>query len=55
MNTPTTPSHPVEPEPDADDSDSPAPNPSQLPVEPEFGQALPLAEPEDPGVSRPRI
>lgn len=49
------PSHPVQPEPLPSDGDSPAQNPTQLPVEPEFGQALPPAEPEDPGVQRPVI
>jgi hypothetical protein len=52
-----TPTHPVEPEPypPGESSDTPATNPTQLPVEPEFGQALPIAEPEDPGVSKPTI
>ncbi len=31
------------------------PNPTQLPIEPEFGIALPPAEPEDPGVRAPTI
>ncbi|MES2784459.1 MAG: hypothetical protein V4684_03280 [Pseudomonadota bacterium] len=31
------------------------PNPTQLPVEPEFGIALPPAEPEDPGVTAPTV
>ena len=48
------PTHPVEPDPPPG-NDDPSPNPSQLPVEPEFGQALPPAEPEDPGVSKPTI
>lgn len=47
------PTHPVEPDPPV--SDDPSPNPSQLPVEPEFGQALPPAEPEDPTVKPPVI
>jgi hypothetical protein len=52
----TTPTHPVEPEPQGDDTHGEAPaNPTQLPVEPEFGQALPPAEPEDPGVKKPTI
>jgi hypothetical protein len=53
--SPTTPTHPVEPEPYplGPGGDAPANNPTQLPVEPEFGQALPPAEPEDPGVARP--
>lgn len=49
--------HPVDTEPLEPGSgaeDSPA-NPTQLPVEPEFGQALPPAEPEDPGVNKPKI
>jgi hypothetical protein len=52
----TTPTHPVEPDPypPGEGGDAP-PNPSQLPIEPEFGQALPPAEPEDPGVSKPTI
>jgi len=55
MNNHATPTHPVEPDPDANQADTAAPNPTQLPVEPEFGQALPQAEPEDPGVSKPKI
>lgn len=51
----TTPTHPVEPDPYPPATDAPANNPTQLPVEPEFGQALPPAEPEDPGVSKPHI
>lgn len=53
MTHTNTPTHPIEPDPPA--GDTPAPNPTQLPVEPEFGQALPPAEPEDPGVSKPSI
>lgn len=55
--THSTPTHPVEPDPypPGENSGKPAPNPTQLPVEPEFGQALPPAEPEDPGVSKPTI
>ncbi len=49
------PTHPVEPEPYPTETDAPAANPTQLPIEPEFGQALPPAEPEDPGVSKPTI
>ncbi len=49
------PTHPVEPDPFPPESDAPASNPTQLPVEPEFGQALPQAEPEDPGVPKPTI
>jgi hypothetical protein len=49
----TPPTHPVEPEPPA--TDTPSPNPTQLPVEPEFGQALPPAEPENPTVKPPVI
>ena len=48
------PTHPVEPDP-APAKDAPSPNPTQLPVEPEFGQALPPAEPEDPKVKPPVI
>lgn len=56
MNKSTTPTHPVEPDPSPGQThDEGSPNPSQLPVEPEFGQALPPAEPEDPGVAKPRI
>jgi hypothetical protein len=54
MHASSTPTHPVEPDP-APASDNPAPNPTQLPVEPEFGQALPPAEPEDPTVRPPVI
>jgi hypothetical protein len=50
----TTPTHPVEPDPPPA-TDAPPSNPTQLPVEPEFGQALPPAEPEDPGVKKPRL
>jgi hypothetical protein len=48
---------PVEPEelPTQEDTNPGAPNPTQLPVEPEFGQALPAPEPEDPGVPTPKI
>jgi hypothetical protein len=53
MHANHTPHHPVEPDPPA--TDHPAPNPTQLPVEPEFGQALPAAEPEDPTVKPPVI
>lgn len=56
MNTTHQPTHPVEPDPGPQQNEGDAaPNPSQLPVEPEFGQALPPAEPEDPGVPRPAI
>jgi hypothetical protein len=51
----TPPTHPVEPEPYPPETDEPPDNPSQLPIEPEFGQALPAAEPEDPGVPKPKI
>lgn len=54
MHTPA-PTHPVEPDPFPPDGDHPASNPTQLPIEPEFGQALPPGEPEDPGVSKPTI
>ena len=51
-----TATHPVESEP-SPGSPQPAtpPNPSHLPVEPDFGPALPAAEPEDPGVKSPVI
>jgi len=56
MNTTHKPTHPVEPDPGPQENEGEdTPNPSQLPVEPEFGQALPQAEPEDPGVPRPTI
>lgn len=55
MATSRPPTHPVEPDPEPGDSDTPSSNPSQLPVEPEFGQALPPAEPEEPGVTKPTI
>jgi len=51
----TTPTHPIEPEPYPPGADHPANNPTQLPVEPEFGQAMPPAEPEDPGVAKPHL
>lgn len=54
-NTIKSPTHPVEPDPFPPGADNPEPNPTQLPVEPEFGQALPPAEPEDPGVQKPAI
>lgn len=47
--------HPVEPDPASSEEDNAAGNPTQLPVEPEFGQALPQAEPEEPGVPKPAI
>lgn len=47
--------HPAELDP-AELGDEPAPpNPTRLPVEPEFGPALPPAEPEDPGVKPPTL
>ena len=56
MNPSTIPTHPVEPEPYPSETPGEVPsNPSQLPVEPEFGQALPPAEPEDPGVKKPKL
>jgi hypothetical protein len=54
MTATSPPTHPVDPDP-APSHDTPAPNPTQLPVEPEFGQALPPAEPEDPRVPKPAI
>jgi hypothetical protein len=47
--------HPVEPEPMVPGQEPAAPNPTRLPIEPEFGQQLPAAEPEDPGVKPPTI
>jgi hypothetical protein len=56
MNPAATPHHPVEPEPfPEEDASEDQRNPTQLPVEPEFGQALPPAEPEDPGVKKPQL
>ena len=55
MHPPSPPTHPVEPDSHPGETDAPSPNPTQLPIEPEFGQALPQAEPEDPGVSKPHI
>jgi hypothetical protein len=55
MTATSQPTHPVEPEPSPAHSDDAAPNPTQLPVEPEFGQALPQAEPDAPGVPKPAI
>jgi hypothetical protein len=49
------PIHPVEPEPFPPAGESPAPNPTHLPVEPEFGPALPPAEPEEPLAKPPTI
>ncbi|MBA2676504.1 stereocilin [Ramlibacter sp.] len=47
--------HPVEPEPSAPGAEQQAPNPTHLPVEPEFGQAMPPGEPEDPHGKPPPI
>jgi hypothetical protein len=56
MKNATTPTHPVEPDPYPNEtSEEAAQNPTQLPVEPDFGRELPLAEPEDPGVTRPKV
>jgi hypothetical protein len=56
MNHPSrTPTHPVEPERHPPSPDDAEPNTTQLPVEPEFGQALPQSEPEDPTVPAPSI
>ena len=49
------PTHPVEPEPPEPGPEPVEPNPTRLPVEPEFGIALPPAEPEDPRVKAPTI
>ena len=46
--------HPAEPEPQPG-TEGGEPNPTHLPVEPEFGPALPPAEPEAPGVAQPKI
>jgi hypothetical protein len=55
MHPGTPPTHPVEPERHPPAPDDAEPNTTQLPVEPEFGQALPPAEPEDPTVKPPVI
>jgi hypothetical protein len=56
MKNATTPTHPVEPEPYPNEtSEEAAQNPTQLPVEPDFGRELPPAEPEDPGVTKPKV
>jgi hypothetical protein len=47
--------HPVEPEQLPPGPEPEAPNPTRLPVEPEFGPALPPALPEDPGVTSPKL
>jgi hypothetical protein len=47
--------HPVESEPFAPSGEPQSPNPTHLPVEPEFGPALPPAEPEAPGAKPPPI
>ena len=39
---------PHESEPFSPEGDAPVGNPTQLPVEPEFGQQVPPVEPEDP-------
>ena len=50
------PIHPIEPDPLlSPESESAGLNPTHLPVEPEFGPALPPAEPEEPGVRPPQI
>jgi hypothetical protein len=54
-HTPHKPPHPVETEPGSPENDAAASNPTHLPVEPEFGQALPQAEPDEPGVPKPVI
>ena len=46
---------PPEQEPLSPEPGQEQPNPTQLPVEPEFGPALPPSEPEDPGVPQPNI
>jgi hypothetical protein len=47
--------HPIDPPPAMPGTEPATPNPTQLPVEPEFGQQLPPAEPEDPGVKPPTV
>ncbi|GAC1604750.1 MAG: hypothetical protein NVS3B2_10570 [Ramlibacter sp.] len=47
--------HPVEPEQQTPSHEPAAPNPTHLPVEPEFGPALPPEEPEQPGARPPPI
>jgi hypothetical protein len=50
--------HPVEPEDEPHEPGGPTPgtpNPSRLPIEPEFGPALPPAEPEDPQGKPPSL
>ncbi|MGE4239350.1 hypothetical protein [Ramlibacter sp.] len=53
MNTPTH--APAQPDTLPSDPPSEEPNPTQLPVEPEFGQALPPLDPDVPGVPQPKI
>ena len=48
--------HPVEPEEPLEPGTNPGtPNPTRLPVEPEFGPAMPPAEPEDPQGKPPTL
>lgn len=47
--------HPVEPQQPDPGAEPALPNPTRLPIEPEFAPALPLAEPEDPGVKPPTL
>ena len=49
------PSHPVKPDEFPPDEEPGVPNPSHLPIEPEFGIALPVAEPEVLGTPAPVI
>ena len=49
------PIHPVETEPFPPSGELQPTNPTHLPVEPEFGPALPLAEPEEPWARPPAI
>lgn len=47
--------HPAEPATPGPVDEPAQPNPTRLPIEPEFGPALPPAEPEDPGVKPPTL
>lgn len=49
------PTHPVEPDQQEPGHEPAPPNPTRLPVEPEFGPALPPGEPEDPFAKPPPI
>ena len=47
--------HPVEPDQPPPGPEPVQPNPTRLPVEPEFGPALPPSRPEDPTVTPPTL